>query len=98
MPTMPWFRRAEKIAKTLKSKFRKLIFNALSRSGTQNEFEKKAKNIKKLINQSVRIKRNDNVTTIATTSISELSFSFQKGTWIKLKKKIMDYLTKTKKN
>jgi hypothetical protein len=74
------FQRAERTTKTLKSKFRELSFNTPSRSGTRNEFEKRAKDIEKLIDQSASIKRSDNATATTTTSISKLSFSFRKET------------------
>jgi hypothetical protein len=92
------FRRAERTAKALKSKFRELSFSTPSGGGTWNEFEKKAKNIEKLIDQSASVKRSDNATTTTTTSISGLSPSLRKGTRMKFEKEIMDYLTKTEKN
>jgi hypothetical protein len=82
----------------LKSKFRKLSFDAPSGSGTWNEFKKKAKNIEKLIDQSASVKRSDNVTATTITSISRLFPFLRKRTQMKFKKKIMDYLTKTEKN
>jgi hypothetical protein len=92
------FRRAERTAKVLKSKFRELSFGAPSGGGTRNEFEKRAKDIKKLIDQSTGVKRSDNATATTTTSISGLSPSFRKRTQMKFEKEIMDYLTKTEKN
>jgi hypothetical protein len=77
------FRRAERTVKALKSKFRKLSFNAPSGSGTRNELEKKAKDIEKLIDQSASVKRSDNATATTTTSIFGLFPSLQKGTQMK---------------
>jgi hypothetical protein len=91
------FRRAERTAKALKSKFCELSFGASSKGGTWNKFKKKEKDIEKLIDQSAGVKRSDTTAT-TTTLISRLSPSLRKRNRMKFEKEIMDYLTKTEKN
>jgi hypothetical protein len=94
-----YFKRAERIGKALKSKFRELSFGPTTSGGNRNAYENKAKTIEGIIDKASRIvKSNDNEEEIESENKRDRKKrkieSLRKGSRMKFENEIVNLLNK----